>query len=194
MKHNILAVIAAAIALALTFAGSALAKDKHEYQVGTFLGTQMLADGTYTNDIHCGSGEDYTCTGSAGFNGFRAYYIRMDDGTVWSFVSDRENSDAIVRQFGMTPTHIGKEKPNLLDSLNPGDKVAFRMEKDHRIGAGNTYHVFIPRADDPKKEEKFEGYPPPTVSVASKPTDNIKTMCDAHSFSPDDEKKYCPQP
>lgn len=71
-----------AIILLLLMVGSAIAKDKHEYQVGTFLGTQMLADGTYTNDIHCGSGQDYTCTGAAGFNGIRAYYVRMDNATL----------------------------------------------------------------------------------------------------------------
>ena len=45
----------------------------------------------------------------------------------------------------------------------------------------------------PKKEDKFEGwFTPKNPPVGPpKPTDNIKAMCDAHRFSPDDEKKYC---
>ena len=182
------------VIMALFVAGSAIAQtaDK-QYQVGSYLGNQMLADGTYTNNTHCGSGEDYTCTGSAGFNSFVGYYVRTDEG-VWLLLTDRQNNDISLRQMGMTPAHVKAEKPNLLDSLKPGDKVAFRLEKDRRLGAKGSFHVFIPRADDPKKEEKFEGLlTPKTVPAAEapKPTDNIKAMCDAHRFSPDDEKKYC---
>jgi hypothetical protein len=51
------------------------------------------------------------------------------------------------------------------------------------------------RGDDPKKEDKFEGWFTPKNPPAEppKPTNNIKAMCDAHRFSPDDEKKYCTQ-
>jgi hypothetical protein len=182
------------VIMALFFAGMAIAQtaDK-QYQVGSYLGNQMLADGTYTNNIHCGSGEDYTCTGSAGFNSFRGYYVRTDEG-VWLLLTDRQSNDITARQMGMTPMHVKAEKPNLFDSLKPGDKVAFRIEKDHRLGAKGSFHVFVPRADDPKKEEKFEGVLTPKSAPAAearKPTDNIKAMCDAHRFSPDDEKKYC---
>jgi hypothetical protein len=184
----------ALVIMALFVSGSAIAQTAgKQYQVGLYLGNQMLADGTYTNNIHCGSGEDYTCTGSAGFNSFVGYYVRTDEG-VWLLLTDRQSNDITVRQMGMTPMHGKAEKPNLLDSLKAGDKVAFRIEKDHRLGAKGSFHVFIPRADDPKKEEKFEGtltHKTAPAAEAPKPTDNIKAMCDAHRFSPDDEKKYC---
>jgi hypothetical protein len=57
----------------------------------------------------------------------------------------RQADDVTVRQLGMTPSHFESEKPNLLDSLKPGEKVAFRTEKDHRIGAKGYFQVFIPR-------------------------------------------------
>jgi hypothetical protein len=163
-----------------------------KYELGTLLGNQVRPDGTYSSNIYCGEGTFYTCKGSAGFNTFRIYDVQTADGT-WHLVTSRQADDVTVRQFGMTPSHLKSEKPNLLDSLKTGDKVVFRTEKDHRIGAKGQFHVFIPHADDPKKEDKFEGwFTPKNTSVEPpKPTDNIKAMCDAHRFSPDDEKKYC---
>ncbi len=165
-----------------------------KYEIGSLLGNQVQPDGTYSSNIYCGEGTFYTCTGSAGFNTFRIYDVQTDDGT-WHLVTSRQADDVTVRQFGMTPSHFESEKPNLLDSLKPGEKVVFRTEKDHRIGAKGQFHVFIPRADDPKKEDKFEGWFTPKNPPVEppKPTDNIKAMCDAHRFSPDDEKKYCSQ-
>lgn len=165
-----------------------------KYEIGSLLGNQVQPDGTYSSNVYCGEGTFYTCTGSAGFNTFRIYDVRTDDGT-WHLVTSRQADDVTVRQLGMTPSHFKSEKPNLLDSLKPGDKVVFRTEKDHRIGAKGQFHVFIPRADDPKKEDKFEGWFTPKNPPVEppKPTDNIKAMCDAHRFSPDDEKKFCSQ-
>lgn len=129
---------------------------KSEYQVGIFLGNEMQTDGSYTNNISCDSGPGYTCNGSAGFNYFRVYFVKTDEG-VWSFVTETQIGDVSVRTFGQTPTHFKREKSNLLDSLKPGDKVAFRITKDHRIGAGKSMHVFVRRAEDPKKADKFVG-------------------------------------
>jgi hypothetical protein len=163
-----------------------------KYEVGSLLGDRVQPDGTYSSNIYCGEGTVYTCTGSAGFNAFRIYDVETDEGT-WHLVTDRQAGDVTVRQFGMTPTHLKSEKPNLLDSMKPGDRVAFRTEKDHRIGAKGSFHVFIPRADDPRKEEKFEGWFTPKNPPVQppKPTDNVKAMCESHRFSPEDEKKYC---
>ncbi len=165
-----------------------------KYEIGSLLRNQVQPDGTYSSNIYCGEGTFYTCTGSAGFNTVRIYDVRTDEGT-WHLITDRQANDVTLRQLGQTPMHSKSEKPNLLDSLKAGDKVVFRTEKDHRIGAKGHFHVFIPRADDPKKEEKFEGwFTPKNLPVEPpKPTDNVKAMCDAHRFSPDDEKKYCTQ-
>lgn len=188
--HTLLAMAASLLVLALPASAQSLPK----YEIGSLLGNQVQPDGTYSSNVYCGEGTFYTCTGSAGFNTIRIYDVQTDDGT-WHLVTDRQAGDATVRQFGQTPMHFKSEKPNLLDSLKTGDKVAFRTEKDHRIGAKGQFHIFIPRADDPKKEDKFEGWFTPKNLPATPPklTDNIKAMCDAHRFSPDDEKKYCTQ-
>jgi hypothetical protein len=179
-------VLAFLLATSLSLVAPVTKADDHksQYQVGTFLGNEIRADGTYTNNIYCGSGPGYTCTGSAGFNGFRVYYVKTEEG-VWSFVTETEAGDVTVRKLGQTPMHFKSEKPNLLDSLKPGDKVAFRTEKDHRIGAGKSMHVFIPQADNPKKEEKFVGIlsPKGQPTAPTKPTDNIKALCESGKLS-----------
>jgi hypothetical protein len=192
MKAQILLALAVSL---LIFALPVSAQNPPKYEIGSLLGNQVQPDGTYSSNIYCGDGTFYTCTGSAGFNTIRIYDVQTDDGT-WHLVTDREAGDSTVRQLGQTPMHFKSEKPNLLDALKTGDKVVFRTEKDRRIGAKGQFHVFIPRADDPTKEEKFEGwFTPKNLPVAPpKPTDNIKAMCDAHRFSADDEKKYCTQP
>jgi hypothetical protein len=191
MKARTLLAFAAPL-LILTLAAGA--QNPPKYEIGSLLGNQVQPDGTYSSNIYCGDGTFYTCTGSAGFNTIRIYDVQTDDGT-WHLVTDRQAGDATVRRFGQTPMHLKSEKPNLLDSLKTGDSVVFRNEKDHCIGAKGQFHVFIPRADDPKKVDKFEGwFTPKNLPVAPpKPTDNMKAMCDAHRYSPDDEKKYCTQ-
>lgn len=163
-----------------------------KYEIGSLLGDRIQPDGTYSSDVYCGEGTVYTCTGSAGFNAFRIYDVQTDEGT-WHLVTDRQVGDVTVRKFGITPMHLKSEKPNLLDLLKPGDRVAFRTKKDHRIGAKGNFYVFVPLADDPKKEEKFVGWFTPKNPPVQppKPTDNVKALCESHRFSPEDEKKYC---
>ncbi len=154
MKNLILISIASGL---LTGALVARADDiRSEYQVGIFSGNDIGADGNYTNNTYCGSGPGYTCDGSAGFNHFRVYFVKTDEG-VWSFVTETQSGDVAVRKFDQSPVPFKSEKTNLLDSLKPGDKVAFRITKDHRIGAGQSMHVLVPNAEDPKKEDKFVG-------------------------------------
>ena len=154
MKNLILISVASGL---LTGAVVTRANDiKSEHQVGIFLGNDIGADGTYTKITYCGSGPSYTCDGSAGFNHFRVYFVKTDEG-VWSFVTDAQSGDVAVRKFGQPPVHFKSEKTNLLDSLKPGDKVAFRITKDHRIGVGKSMRVFVPKAEHPKKEDKFVG-------------------------------------
>jgi hypothetical protein len=148
------------------------------FLVGTYLGNEMQPDG-----------EDQNAAAM-----HRTYYVRTEEGT-WSLVSYNEAADVIAHTLGWTPLHLKNEKPNTLDNLKHGDKFAFRVEADHRIGATKTsFHVYIPRADDPKKEDKFDAdfTPIPTpAAAAATPTDNVKAMCEAHRFSPEQEKQFC---
>ena len=147
------------------------------FLIGTYLGNEMQPDGT-------------NGTGSAMH---RTYYVRTEDGT-WALVTWAEGGDILAHTMNMVPARFKNERPNLLDTLKRGDKFAFRAEADHRVGAGkSSFHVYIPRADDPKKEDKFDAEltPVPAARGAEAPTDNVKAMCEAHRFTPEQEKQYC---
>lgn len=143
------------------------------FLIGTYLGDEMRPDAD--SALH------------------RTYYVRTEDGT-WALVSYTDPADSLVHNIGLAQMHFRSDRPNLLDSLKHGEKFAFRVEPDHRIGATkNSFHVYIPRADDPKREDKFDAdfTPIPVPNAAPSPTDNVKAMCQAHRFTPDQEKQYC---
>lgn len=148
------------------------------FLIGTYLGNEMQPDGDNQN--------------AAAMH--RTYYVRSDEGT-WSLVTFSGVDDMLAHSLSWSPIHPKTEHANTLDSLKHGDRFAFRVEQDRRLGATKTsFHVYIPRADDPKKEDKFDAEftPIPTpVAAAPAPTDNVKAMCEAHRFSPDQEKQYC---
>ena len=149
------------------------------FLIGTYLGNEMQPDGAEQS--------------AAAMH--RTYYVRSEEGT-WALVIYTDPADSLAHSIGLAQLHFKGDKPNLLDSLKHGDKFAFRAEPDRRIGATKTsFHVYIPRADDPKKEDKFDAeftpVPTPVAAPAPAPTDNVKAMCDAHRYSPDQERQYC---
>jgi membrane-associated protease RseP (regulator of RpoE activity) len=119
--------------------------------------------------------------------------MKTNDG-VWTLETYRQAEDTTARKWIGDPVHFKKEKPNLLDALKPGDRVMFRVEY-HRKLNGTEKDVFIPKADDPNKEEKFIGSFLPAVvpSVPQKPTDNVKAMCDSGKLTPELQARYCQQ-
>jgi len=176
MRHACLA-LAALLILSQTLRMRAEDRPK-VFLVGIYLGNEMQPDGDNQN--------------AAAMH--RTYYVRTDEGT-WSLVSYNEAADMMAHTLGWTPLHLKNERPNLLDGLKHGDKFAFRVEADHRIGATKTsFHVYIPRADDPRKEDKFDAdFTPVPAPAAAAPvqTDNVKAMCEEHRFSPDQEQQFC---
>ncbi len=104
----------AVIVLTLTVLTSAFAKDKQsDYQIGAFVLATTNADGTLTNTLH---GDGTTVAGDVYANYLKTYQIKIDTGT-WTVVPLNEAQDSMVRQWGMTPQHIKKEKDNPLDVL-----------------------------------------------------------------------------
>ena len=123
-------------------------KDKSDtYQIGAYLGFRNVADGTMTDNFHCGPPGlgSTTCSGGTHLNGVAVYQIQADDG-VWSVETQRQAVDSKLRRMGMTPTHFKTEKDNPLDLLRIGDKVIFRVETHKKIGGTET-DVLIPFAE-----------------------------------------------
>lgn len=185
MKHWLVLLMAGFL-----LSGLGSAEDKKNYQLGTFVTANSVADGTLTSTI---TGDGTTVAGGVYENRVKIYTVRVPDG-VWKLETDRQAVDATMRSMGMTPSHFKSEKPNPLDFLKDGERVLFRVEQHKKIGGTET-DVFIPYADKPDKEVKFVGTfisntPPPVVTF-QKPTDNVKAMCDAHKLTPEQEKQLC---
>jgi deoxyribose-phosphate aldolase len=68
----------------------------------------------------------------------------------------------------------------------------FRVERHKKIG-GTEIDIFIPRSDNPDKEEKFISrfIPALAPAVAVKPTDNIKAMCESGKLTPEQKTQLC---
>jgi hypothetical protein len=148
--------------------------------MGTYLGNEMQPDADNEN--------------AAAMH--RTYYVRTEEGT-WSLVSYNQAADLMAHTLGWTPLHLKNDKPNFLDSLKRGDRFTFRVEADHRVGAAKTsFYVYIPRADDSRKEDRFDGdfTPKPAPAVAPVRSDSVKAMCEAQRLSPGQEKQYCAPP
>lgn len=164
-------------------------KDKsRDYQVGTYVSAVAVSDGTITSTLH---GDGTTVAGDVHANHVGVYTIKVDEGT-WYVETMRQSRDSQLRGLGMTPTHLTSEKANPLDSLKNGDKVMFRLEK-HRKLNGTFTSMYIPFADNPNKEVEFATRFGPDVAPKqpTKPTDNVKAMCDSGRLSPELQKKYC---
>jgi len=120
--------------------------------IGTYLGNELRPDNAnpYSSPLR------------------RTYYVRTEEGT-WSLVSSSDVVDAVVaRTMALAPGHARTDRSNLLDSLRRWEKFTFRAEPDRRAGvAKNAFLVYIPRADDPRKEDRFEAdFTPSTAHLA----------------------------
>src|ERR1017187_8063509 len=173
-------------------------KDKSDtYQMGSYLGFRNVADGTMTDNFHCGSPSlaSTTCSGGMRANGVSVYQIQAADG-VWHVETRRQAVDSMMRRtLDTEPMHLRSEKENPLDLLRIGDKVIFRVEKRKKLG-GTEPDVLIPFASNPNKEETFVGtfFPSAAPTAQPKPpSDNVKAMCEAHKLSPELEKQLCSQ-
>ena len=119
---------------------------------GTYLGDEMRPDNAnpYSSPLH------------------HTYYVRTAEGT-WSLVSSSDVVDVVVaRAVALTPGHLRSDRSNLLDSLKRWEKFTFRAEPDRRAGvAKNAFLVYIPRPDDPRKEDRFEASFTPSATPAA---------------------------
>lgn len=167
-------------------------KDKsNDYQIGTFISSMAVSDGTITSTLH---GDGTTVAGGVFANRVGVYMIRVPDGT-WYVETMRQALDSKMRGLGSTPQHLKSEKANPLDSLNTGDKVLFRLETHKKMIGGPETDMYIPFATDPSKEVEFVTRFVPNMAHVepSKQTDNVKAMCESGRLSAELQKLYCNQ-
>ena len=104
----------------------AYANDKSStYQLGTYITSSAVADGTITDNFNCGDPSvtgTTVCSGGVADNQVMIYRIRVAEG-IWSLETYRQASDSAVRKtFGDQPPHLKHEKENPLDFLKNGDR------------------------------------------------------------------------
>lgn len=185
------------LAIMILTACALFAKDKlpYTYELGTYITSTAVDDGTVTDSFNCGSRSlgSTTCYGGMRFNQVSVYRIQVANG-IWIVETDRQVGDESLRRLGVTPMHLTSEKQNPLDLLRNGDKVLFRVE-DQRNGllGGRKNAVYIPFANNPNKEEKYIGNFSPTIApVKLEPqSDIVRAMCDAHKLTLEQEKQLC---
>lgn len=186
----------------LALGSLAYGKDKSgTYQLGTFITSEVASDGTTTNNIRCGSGWSTVCSGGVEGNTVTVYRIQVDGGA-WDLETYRQATDATIRGvMHDEPSHFKAEKENPLDLLKSGDKVLFRVERHRKLDTDRPRFVtqteiYIPFADNPAKEAHFVAWfkSAEVPATPSRPSDNVRAMCDAHKLSPELERQLCTQP
>jgi hypothetical protein len=168
--------IAAILMLALA-ATLSLAKDKPQYEVGTFIESTQVSDGTYSS-ASCGGGG---CNGSA-YNAAHnqhavsapegTYYIDAPVSVGWSMVASmgtNGNAPLIHKQWFM-------------DDLHEGDKVLFSAECNKH----NVCTIRMPNPDKPDKEFRTMGRFYPNVAKT-----NATSLCGKGKLTAAVEAQVC---
>ncbi len=143
--------------------------------VGTYLGNEMRPDSANpdSSPLH------------------RTYYIRTEEGT-WSLVSSSDVVDVLARTVTTVPGHARSDRQNLLDTLKRWEKFAFRADLDRRAGSTrNSFLVYIPRTDDPRKEDRFEAVFTPSAAHPPDSARNVNLACSQRPLTPEQGPQYC---
>lgn len=143
--------------------------------IGTYLGTEMRPDGAdpAMSPLH------------------RIYYVRTDEGT-WSLVSSTDVVDVVTRTLTTVPGHPKSDRQNLLDTLKRWERFAFRAEPDRRTGTiRNSFFVYIPRTDDPKRDDRFEAEFIPKTAHAPASGVSASAACGDQGSTAEQRVTYC---
>lgn len=163
--------------LFLLLASFALAKDKPPYEVGVFLSSQRVDDGTYSS-ASCGS---LGCNGSAYSAAHNAHLVRTQDGMyeIEAPVSVGGTLLLGIASNGFSPT---VHKAWFMDNLHEGDKVLFSpVCKKH-----NRCTIRLPNPDKPNKEILTLGFFFPAIAKT-----NTTVLCGTGKLTADVEAQVC---
>jgi hypothetical protein len=166
-----------ALVLFLTLAPFATARDKPPYEVGTFMSSQQVSDGTYSTSS-CGV---FGCNGSAYNAAHNVHLVKTPDGI---FSIEAPVSVAGTFLLGMASDGIAPtvHKGWFMDSLHEGDKVLFSAQCNKH----NRCTVRLPNPDKPSKEFVTQGFFYPTIAKT-----NAKTLCGQGKLSVAVEAELC---
>jgi hypothetical protein len=157
-----------------------MAKEKPAYQVGSFLASRQVSDGSYSQ-ASCGG---FSCSGSSYSAAHNVHEVQASDGvyTIEAPVSVGGTLALGMLSNGNSPT---VHKQWFMDSLHEGDKVLFSAQcnKHYRCT------IRLPNPDKPEKVIETQGFFSPAAAKT-----NAGVLCGTGKLSADVEAQVCNQP
>lgn len=169
----------ALVALFAVVASVAWAKEKPAYQVGTFIESRQVSDGTYSH-ASCGA---FSCSGSAYSASHNVHEVETPGGvyTIEAPVSVG-GTLAVAMLNGASPTiHKGW----FMDQLHEGDKILFSAQCNKH----NRCTIRLPNPDKPDKVVETQGFFSPAAAKT-----NAGVLCGTGKLTPSVEAQVCNQP
>jgi hypothetical protein len=157
----------------------AIARDKPPYEVGIFMSSEQVSDGSYST-ASCGS---FGCNGSAYNAAHNAHLVRTDNG-IFSIEAPVSVAGTILLGMvnnGNAPT---VHKAWFMDDLHEGDKVLFSAACDKH----NRCTIRLPNPEKPTKEITTLGFFYPAVAKT-----NATILCGTGKLTADVEAQVCAQ-
>ncbi len=156
-----------------------IATDKPPYEVGIFMSSEQVSDGSYST-ASCGS---FGCNGSAYNAAHNVHLVRTDNG-IYSIEAPVSVAGTVLLGMlnnGIAPT---VHKAWFMDDLHEGDKVLFSADCNKH----NRWTIRLPNPDKPTKEITTQGFFYPSIAKT-----NATTLCGTGKLTADVEAQVCAQ-
>jgi hypothetical protein len=160
-------------------ASFAIARDKPPYEVGMFMSSEQVSDGSYST-ASCGS---FGCNGSAYNAAHNVHLVRTDNG-IFSIEAPVSVAGTLLLGMvnnGNAPT---VHKAWFMDDLHEGDKVLFSAACNKH----NRCTIRLPNPEKPTKEITTLGFFYPAIAKT-----NTTILCGTGKLTVDVEAQVCAQ-
>ena len=163
----------------LLLASCAIAREKPPYEVGTFMSSQQVSDGSYST-ASCGS---FGCNGSAYNAAHNVHLVQTLDG-VFSIEAPVSVAGSILLSMATNGNSPTVHKAWFMDNLHEGDKVLFSAACNKH----NRCTIRLPNPDKPTKEILTLGFFFPAIAKT-----NTAVLCGTGRLTADVEAQVCTQ-
>jgi hypothetical protein len=164
-------------AVLLLLASFAVAREKPPYEVGTFMSSRQVSDGTYST-ASCGT---FGCNGSAYNAAHNVHLVSTPDG-IFSIEAPVSVAGTILLGIASNGNAPTVHKAWFMDDLHEGDKVLFSAQ----CGKHGRCTIRLPDPDKPNKEIRTLGFFYPAVAKT-----NTTVLCGTGRLTADVEAQIC---
>jgi hypothetical protein len=165
--------------LFLLLASCAVAREKPPYEVGIFMSSQQVSDGTYST-ASCGS---FGCNGSAYNAAHNVHLVSTPDG-IFSIEAPVSVAGTFLLGMATNGNSPTVHKAWFMDDLHEGDKVLFSAACNKH----NRCTIRLPNPDKPNKEILTLGFFFPAIAKT-----NTTVLCGTGKLTADVEAQVCAQ-